>query len=126
MTQATFDMMNDLPDRIEKLIVNEECQLMPGSRVLICVLTTVNGSAFVGSSVTSETTPMDYSVTVAREMAKNKLVQFENYLTAQRIYEGHPGVAWASDKHASDCATHNEPAYPNGECDCEEGTEAGN
>ena len=24
----------------------------------------------------------------------------------------------ALDGHASDCATHNEPAYPKGECDC--------
>ena len=23
-----------------------------------------------------------------------------------------------NDEHASDCATHNEPAYPNGLCDC--------
>ena len=26
--------------------------------------------------------------------------------------------AVAEDRHASDCATHNEPAMPNGECDC--------
>lgn len=23
-----------------------------------------------------------------------------------------------NDRHDSDCATHNEPAYPNGPCDC--------
>ena len=27
-----------------------------------------------------------------------------------------PETGW--DGHASDCATHNDPAYPNGECDC--------
>ena len=34
--------------------------------------------------------------------AKETIVNVENY----------------SDGHMSDCATHNMPAYPNGECDC--------
>jgi hypothetical protein len=33
-----------------------------------------------------------------------------------RYVERHPEVG--GDGHASDCATHNEPAYPNGPCDC--------
>lgn len=29
----------------------------------------------------------------------------------------------ATDNHDSDCATHNMPAYPNGDCDCRLATE---
>lgn len=29
----------------------------------------------------------------------------------------------ATDSHDSDCATHNMPAYPNGDCDCSLATE---
>ena len=32
------------------------------------------------------------------------------------VFKALPETGW--DGHASDCATHNDPAYPNGECDC--------
>ena len=31
----------------------------------------------------------------------------------------HPPLSEPVDNHASDCATHNSPAYPNGPCDCQ-------
>ena len=30
-------------------------------------------------------------------------------------------VCYVGIKHWSDCSVHNEPAYPNGPCDCERG-----
>jgi len=95
MTDATFAMMEDLPDRIEELVVSQDYHTMQASGVMICVLVVANGTAFIGHSVTGDMLPMEHSMAVAREMAKNKIVDFESYLVAQRLHEGHPAVDWA-------------------------------
>jgi hypothetical protein len=65
--------------------------------------------------------------------AANKIVELETAIAAVRVLigasndtlteaqrQGNINAAWhkLDAVHASDCATHNEPAYPNGPCDC--------
>ena len=59
----------------------------------------------------------EYSCDWTRGHALLKEIGF----TEKTRSEGHRSfvtLEWYSDGHSSDCATHNEPAFPNGECDC--------
>lgn len=100
------------PALIDATIAGEDFHVFPGTTLTICALTLRNGFIVTGESAAASPENFDQTIgrKIARENARNKIWALEGYLLRERLFQ--------SSHHASDCATHNEPAMAAGECDC--------
>jgi hypothetical protein len=74
---------------VEKLVASENYYLIPGSTVMVCTLTLVNGFVVTGESVCIDPAQYEADVgrAIARDRAKDKIWALEGYALRDRAWQ---------------------------------------
>ena len=96
-------------------MVDYEAAKVPPSELKLltfCVLVLRNGFTVTGESACAS--PANFDAEIGRKIARQKAVEKVWPLLGYELRS----KLNADEMHFSDCAVHNEPYMPNGECDC--------
>lgn len=79
------------PEKIDKVIKNEQFYVFPGTCLTICCLTLANGFTVTGESACASHDNFDKQLgeKIAKENARNKIWALEGYLLKQKLFESH-------------------------------------
>ena len=75
------------PESIDRVIVNEDYHVFPGTTVTVCCLTLENGFNVIGESAAASPENFDEEVgrVISRRNARDKIWSLEGYLLKQQL-----------------------------------------
>lgn len=77
------------PERIDKLIIDKQFHVFPGTATTVCCLELANGFTVIGESacVSLENFDAEIGQSIAYQNAREKIWQLEGYWLKQKLHE---------------------------------------
>lgn len=87
------------PDLIDSVIAGEDYHVFPGTTMTVCALKLLNGFVVIGESAAASPENFNEEIgrRIARENARNKIWQLEEYLLRERLGSGQLAHAGSVD-----------------------------